>query len=41
MCTQVVAETILVCEQRDALVAENRALKAENSKMKALYEKAM
>ncbi|KAJ7733377.1 hypothetical protein B0H14DRAFT_3517387 [Mycena olivaceomarginata] len=41
MCTQVVAETILVCEQHDALIAENRALKAENSKMKALYEKTM
>jgi cell division protein FtsB len=40
---QVIAETASVCEQRDALVAENRALKAENSKMKiqkAIYEKA-
>jgi hypothetical protein len=43
MCAQVLAETALVCEQRDALVAENSTLKAENSKMriqKALYEKA-
>jgi hypothetical protein len=38
---QIVAETVLVCEQCDALVAENGALKAENSTMKALHEKAM
>ncbi|KAJ7360796.1 hypothetical protein DFH08DRAFT_931124 [Mycena albidolilacea] len=43
MCTQVMAETALVCEQRNTLVAENNSLKAENSKMKiqkALYERA-
>jgi hypothetical protein len=44
MCTKVIAETAVVCEQRDALVAENSALKAENLKMKiqkALHEKAI
>jgi cell division protein FtsB len=39
----VLAETALVCEQCNTLVAENNTLKAENSKMKiqkALYERA-
>ncbi|KAJ7735229.1 hypothetical protein B0H14DRAFT_3516918 [Mycena olivaceomarginata] len=35
MCTKVIAETAVVCEQRDALVAENSALIAENSALKA------
>jgi hypothetical protein len=35
MCMKVIAETAVVCEQRDALVAENSALVAENSALDA------
>ncbi|KAJ7814831.1 hypothetical protein B0H14DRAFT_2603873 [Mycena olivaceomarginata] len=44
MCMKVIAETVVVCEEGDALVAENSALKAKNLKMKiqkALHEKSV